>query len=226
MVTYDLTGVETFNPHRNRISTSAQINRILAQPNAVQTVATIVHEATHQIAFNCGLHTRQSDCPLWFSEGIAVYFETPDLRSSRGWRGIGEVNWPRLKQFRSYLRRRPADSLVTLLSDDARLKSTEAGRDAYAEAWALTYFLINRHSEQYVSYLKLLSTKKAFCWDDAKTRLAEFKQVFGDDLEALIEAADKAMYQAKERGKNLTVLLGLQAEYNQQSPGSRHDCFI
>ena len=38
--------------------------------------ATIVHEATHQIAFNCGLHTRFSDCPRWFSEGLAIYFET------------------------------------------------------------------------------------------------------------------------------------------------------
>jgi hypothetical protein len=95
------------------------------------------------------------------------------------------VNRPRLEQFRDYVRRRPADSLVTLLSDDARLKSTQTGRDAYAEAWALTYFLLNRHSEQYVSYLKLLSQKKPFFWDDAPTRLAEFKQVFGEDLQAL-----------------------------------------
>jgi hypothetical protein len=185
MVTYDLTGVETFNPYGRRLSTPAQINRILAHPDAERTVATIVHEATHQIAYNCGLHARFSDCPWWFSEGIAVYFETPDLSSSRGWRGIGMVNRPRLGQFRDYQKRRPADSLVTLLSDDARLKSTETGPDAYAEAWALSYFLLNRHSEQYVSYLKLLSQKKPFFWDDAPTRLAEFKQVFGDDLQAL-----------------------------------------
>ena len=57
----------------------------MAQPEALRTVSTIVHEATHQIAFNCGLHTRLSDCPRWFSEGIAMYFETPDLRSAKGW---------------------------------------------------------------------------------------------------------------------------------------------
>jgi len=56
------------------VSTGAQIKQILAQPDALQTVSTIVHEATHQIAFNCGLHTRLSDCPVWFSEGIAMYF--------------------------------------------------------------------------------------------------------------------------------------------------------
>ena len=185
MVTYDLTGIESLGRSPGRGSTSSEINEILRRPAAARIVATIVHEATHQIAFNCGLHTRYSDCPLWFSEGIAVYFETPDLRSARGWRAIGEVNRPRLARFRDYLRRRPADSLVTLLSDDARLKSTEIGLDAYAEAWALSYFLINRHSDEYVGYLKLLSTKKPFCWDDAEARLREFKEAFGEDLEAL-----------------------------------------
>ena len=47
---------------------------------------TVIHEATHQIAFNCGLHTRYADNPLWLTEGMALYFETPDLRSRSGWR--------------------------------------------------------------------------------------------------------------------------------------------
>ena len=79
MTMYDLTGVESQGHGRGHVKTTAQINEILAQPEAERTVSTIVHEATHQIAFNCGLHTRLSDCPRWFSEGIAMYFETPDL---------------------------------------------------------------------------------------------------------------------------------------------------
>jgi len=185
MVTYDLTGIESLSRYGVRRSTSSQINEFLRRPEAFRTVATIVHEATHQIAFNCGLHTRYSDCPLWFSEGIAVYFETPDLNSSRGWRTIGKVNRPRLVQFHDYLRRRPPDSLVTLLRDDERLRDTKQGMDAYAEAWALTYFLVRWHPDQYVEYLKLLSKKKPLFWDDAEARLREFKQAFGDDLEKL-----------------------------------------
>ena len=180
MVMYDLTGLESLGIGGGRGGTSAQINRILAQPDAARTVATVVHEATHQIAFNCGLHTRYSDCPLWFSEGIAIYFETPDLRSAKGWRGIGEINRPRLAQFRDYLRRRPPDSLATLVADDKRFQDTRQGLDAYAEAWALTYFLLNRYRPQYLAYLERLSEKKPMLYDDAEARLAEFQEAFGD----------------------------------------------
>ena len=81
---------------RGRRGSLREINQMLSQPAAVPLVATIVHEATHQIAFNCGLQTRFADIPLWLCEGMAVYFEAPDLASTRGWRGIGRVNYPRL----------------------------------------------------------------------------------------------------------------------------------
>ncbi|MHC4406876.1 MAG: DUF1570 domain-containing protein, partial [Planctomycetota bacterium] len=130
MVMYDLTGAESLGRLGPRRNTSAQINQILRRPDAQRTVATIVHEATHQIAYNCGLHTRYGDCPRWFSEGIAVYFETPDLTSFKGWRNIGAVNGPRLAQFRSYVLRRPHDSLATLISDDLRFRDTKRTDDA------------------------------------------------------------------------------------------------
>jgi len=185
MVMYDLTGIESINRYGGGRRGSSQIDEFLRRPDAPRTVATIVHEATHQIAFNRGLHARYSDCPLWFSEGVAQFFETPDLRSSKGWRTVGRVNQVRLAQFRDYLRRRPADSLATLIGDDTRVKSTETSQDAYAEAWALTYFLLKRHPQQYVEYLKLLAAKQPLLWDDPETRLAEFKQVFGEDLQKL-----------------------------------------
>lgn len=181
---YDLTGSESSGRSADR-ATSALINRILAQPDAERTVATIVHEATHQIAFNCGLHTRLSDCPLWFSEGIATYFETPDLTSAKGWRKLGMVNQGRLSQFLSYLSRRPPDSLAGLISDDKRFRDPRHNLDAYAEAWALTYYLLRQHPKQYVAYLRLLSRKKPLLWDDPATRLDEFKQAFGPDLDRL-----------------------------------------
>lgn len=180
MTMYDLTGLEGSGRARERRGTSAQINQILAQPGAERTVATIVHEATHQIAYNCGLHARFSDCPLWFSEGIAIYFETPDLGSSKGWRNIGSVNRPRLAQFRAYAGHRPADSLRTLVADDKRFRDTAQSLDAYAEAWALTYFLIRQRPKQYIEYLEMLSRKRPLLWDTPETRLAEFERIFGD----------------------------------------------
>ncbi|MCP4308945.1 MAG: DUF1570 domain-containing protein [bacterium] len=182
MTMFDLTGMESVRAFGGRAfgGRGAKISQILAQPAAQQTVSTIVHEATHQIAFNCGLHTRYSDCPVWFSEGIAVYFETPDLRSSKGWRRIGTVNASRLAQFRSYVRNRPDDSLKTLIADDRRLRDLKQGGDAYAEAWALTYYLIKMHRREYIEYLKMLSEKKPLMDDEPEDRLEQFRRAFGD----------------------------------------------
>lgn len=179
MVMYDLTGADA-SRQGARGGASAAINQILSQPDMLRTVATIVHEATHQIAFNCGLHARLSDCPLWFSEGIAVYFETPDLSSAKGWRGIGAVNANRLEQFQKYLRSRPRNSLKTLLESSARFRDPKQALDAYAEAWALTYFLIHQYPKQYVAYMKALSEKKPLFEDDAASRVAQFEKAFGD----------------------------------------------
>jgi hypothetical protein len=180
MTMYDLTGVEANSRGRGRVNTAAQINQILAQPDAERTVATVVHEATHQIAFNCGLHARLSDCPLWFCEGIAVYFETPDLSSAKGWRGIGAVNESRLEQFQQYLPSRPPNSLETLIRDDTRFHEAKQILDAYGEAWALTYFLLRQHPKEYVRYLAMLSKKTPLIHDGPEKRLQQFREVFGD----------------------------------------------
>src|SRR5262249_47151910 len=141
MTMYDLTGVEAGGLGNDR-NASARINQILSQPGAERTVATIVHEATHQLAFNSGLQVRFADVPFWLSEGIAIYFETPNLESTKGWRNIGSVNRYNLVNFRNYLPRREPGSLEKLLSDDKRFRDPMAGSDAYAEAWALTYFML------------------------------------------------------------------------------------
>jgi hypothetical protein len=181
MTMYDLTGVEA-QGHGRMKTTAAQINQILSQPDAMRTVSTIVHEATHQIAFNCGLHTRLSDCPRWFSEGIAEYFETPDLRKARGWGGIGKenMNRSRLEQFQHYMATRPADSLETLIRDDRRFTDPKVALDAYAEAWALTDFLMIQHSKEYVAYLRTLSAKKPLMQDSPEQRIDDFRKAFGE----------------------------------------------
>lgn len=196
MTMYDLTGIQSLRRPGDRRGSPAEINQMLARPEAERTVATVIHEATHQIAFNCGLQTRYADIPLWVSEGIAVYFETPDLRSSRGWSNIGAINTPRLTQFRQYLPRRPAGSLATLLADDARLRDPKQALDAYAESWALNYFLIQRRGKQYDAYLKMLSEKGQLLWDKPEERLQEFKQAFGD-LEQLDTEFIRAMSKLK-----------------------------
>lgn len=177
MVLYDLTATPGERPAR----TDADILRKLVK--SPFNVATVVHECTHQIAFNIGLHTRFADNPLWLTEGMATYFETPDLRSKTGWRTVGRPNPWRLRQFIDYARsRRKADSLQTLISSDARFQDAEAVLDAYAEAWAFSYFLIKTRRKQYEEYLSLIATRKPLIWATPEERLKLFQSVFGEDL--------------------------------------------
>jgi len=177
---FDLTGAESLRDNSNRRGSLREINQMLSQPAAVPLVATIVHEATHQIAFNCGLQTRYADIPLWLCEGMAVYFEAPDLTSTRGWRGIGRVNYPRLEAFHANLPRWQAGSLERMLASDERFRNPQTSIEAYADAWALNYYLIKYESEAYADYLKTLTKKRPYINDNPKKRLDDFRKHFGD----------------------------------------------
>ncbi len=177
---YDLTGTESLRGRGNRRGSLREINQMLSQPGAVPLVATIIHEATHQITFNCGLQNRFADIPLWLCEGMAMYFEAPDLARSGGWRGIGRVNYPRLETFRRNLPQWNRGSLEQLLADNGRLRNPRTAAAAYADAWALNYYLIKYRADDYAAYLKLLAEKPPLVEDDSATRLSEFRQHFGD----------------------------------------------
>ncbi len=180
---YDLTS--GLLPAGAELSNDRKISDILSARNSLDMVATVIHEGTHQMMFNTGMQTRMSDTPLWINEGLAMFFETPDLNNRRGWRAIGQVNSPRLFQFRQEFGSRPADAFESMLSDDTRFQDANTATYAYAEAWSFNYFLLNRHSKKYVEYLQFMSTKKPLVYDTPEERLADFKRFFGEDLEGL-----------------------------------------
>ena len=161
------------------------INRILKGAGAVAMVTTIIHEGTHQLMFNTGLQTRLADTPLWLSEGVAMFFETPDLRSTQGWNGPGRLNKSRLIDLKKS--DRAVDALTQLVSSDDRFKTTdrETTLAAYAESWALVHFLINRKPRLFGDYLKMLAEKQQQQAAGDGERLSDFKKFFGDDLEKL-----------------------------------------
>lgn len=162
-----------------------RIEEIFQNPAAIYMCATIIHEGTHQLMFNRGVQTRFADTPLWMNEGLAMYFEAPDLRNKRGWKVPGLVFDQRLYRFRNTLRTRPQNSIQRLLTDDARLNNAETAADGYAEAWAFNHFLLNRRSKDYIAYLKEHSEKPALAEADAEQRIEEFKKHFGDDFDKL-----------------------------------------
>jgi hypothetical protein len=181
---YDLSGMDSLRESRGRVSSAAHINQILAQPAAERTVATIVHEATHQLAYNSGLQTRYADNPLWVSEGIAVFFETPDLRSTRGWRGVGAVHPLYLRHFQRQARTSGGQLLLRLLTDDGYFRDPQSAADAYAGAWALNYYLLRVRRQEYVAYLRESAARQPLAELNSEERVAQFRRAFGD-LEAL-----------------------------------------
>lgn len=148
-------------------------------PNLERNIATIVHEATHQLAYNCGVQKRFADNPMWVSEGMATFFEAPDFNNPSGWRTIGRTNPVNLARWRKYLPNRPGESLVTLLSDDQRFRNSSSTESAYAESWALTYFLMKTRRDEYVDFLKQLSEGAPLVRLSPQERLDLVEKSFG-----------------------------------------------
>ena len=68
-----------------------------------QNEATIIHEATHQMAFNTGVHNRFAPTPVWLAEGLGTMFEAPGVWDWRNHPDRSErINRGRLAQFRQW----------------------------------------------------------------------------------------------------------------------------
>lgn len=140
---------------------------------------TMIHEATHQVAFNVGLHSRIRSNPQWVVEGLATAFEPDGMRDSSLGRSVRlRLNRERYVWFQNFVsKRRKANSLGDFLEkDDLFRKST---LDAYAQAWALSFFLIETRPRRYATYLKRLAA------GSGEDRLKLFGEVFGTNLRML-----------------------------------------
>jgi hypothetical protein len=175
VTTFDLTGSAALARPAGRATARAGLE-ILSSPEAAGMVATLVHEATHQMAFNGGLHRRLAPVPLWVSEGVATYFETPDLGSDRGWKGIGNVNAPRLERFLAHHR---VGGLEEIVLGDEPFRQPDQALDAYARAWALTYFLAQTRRAAFLDYLRVIARKEPLADDDVEERRRDFQAAFG-----------------------------------------------
>jgi len=181
VTTFDLTGSDQL-ARRPTTSAGRAGLEILASPEAAGLVSTLVHEASHQMAFNCGLHRRLAPVPVWLSEGVATFFETPDP-GGRGWKGIGGVNRPRLDRFLATYRPGVLDAIVI---GDEPFREADGAIDAYARAWALTAFLAQTRKQALVDYLATVGAKPPLGDDSPDQRRRDFVAAFGaepNDLE-------------------------------------------
>lgn len=146
---------------------------------------TIIHEATHQSAFNTGVHSRYGQVPRWVVEGLGTLFEARGVWQSHRWPSQSDrIQRSRLAAWRAWsAARRPPDAVAQLVSSDRLFQDDPTG--AYGEAWALTFFLSETMPEKYFAYLQKTARLPRFADYPAPQRLADFVAVFGSDLKML-----------------------------------------
>ncbi|MCY2976500.1 MAG: DUF1570 domain-containing protein [Planctomycetota bacterium] len=123
-----------------------------------EAMATVRHEATHQLAFNSGLHQRLSSPPLWALEGLASIFETPGMTESRATASTTKlVNQARIDTWKGIAKY--PDQLTQLFDsmvrDDSLFKSDPD--KAYAIAWGVSLYLSERDSTKYARYMSKIA---------------------------------------------------------------------
>lgn len=147
--------------------------------------ATVIHEATHQTAFNTGIHSRYTVPPVWVAEGLATMFEAPGVYDSRlNQRERDRINRERLDQFKELVvpKHRP-ELLADLVASDRLFRTRPS--TAYATAWALSFYLIETDRGKYADYLARTANRPPFQDYTAAERTADFVAVFGDDWRML-----------------------------------------
>ncbi|MDO4557339.1 MAG: DUF1570 domain-containing protein [Planctomycetia bacterium] len=176
ITTFDAANTLAMTDRRGRLN----VRQIASMPGMSENVRNLVHEATHQLAFNRGLMHRFYDTPRWYAEGMACFFEVPDPGSNKGWGSLGEPNPLRIRQFASMIARRSDGTLRLLENDDALLMSDTA-IDAYAEAYSIFFYLIKQRSPQLKKYIgRVLARQESGAMEATSAeRLEDFESAFG-----------------------------------------------
>jgi hypothetical protein len=174
-----------YDPRSNRVYmydfTAGRRNPADWQTNA----ETVIHEVTHQMAFNSGVHSRFGQAPKWVVEGLATVFEAPGV-----WNGLKKnspadrVNRNQLTQFRAALAKRPKGALLQFIADDRTFNANVAS--GYAEAWALSHYLTETNPRAYAKYLQITGATRSAA-PTSTERVKDFTSCFGADL-AVLEA--------------------------------------
>lgn len=171
-----------YSPLSNRISMYWQSEE---EGGKAATESTIIHEATHQTAFNTGIHRRFGATPRWLVEGLATMFE------ARGVWDSGHHPHQRDRIHTAHLaayRRLVAEGLQTgslarLIVNDRWFDAEPA--NAYSLAWALSFYLVETRPRQYSQLLRITAARQAFTAYPDGDRLADFAAAFGTDLRLL-----------------------------------------
>ncbi len=163
------------HPHgSDEVATRAGINSDLRE--------TMIHEATHQLGYNLGLHNRTGRNPKSVVEGLATVFETPGMEKYAMDRDVKKRMNPGWHYgFKKFIKEgRPEGFLETFIRDDKSF-STQMG-NAYAQAWALSFWLIETRPREYAKFLQKMASPEVTRQLTPESRVKLFTEAFGDNL--------------------------------------------
>ena len=146
---------------------------------------TIIHEATHQTAFNTGVHSRYASNLRWVSEGLAMMFESPGVNNSMRYHWHSDrINRDRLIALKHYYSKdQLKGKLASIVLRDDIFRSDP--QMAYALSWGMTFFLSEKMPRQYQLFLRNDAKRSDFQNYSSRQRAAAFAKAFGSDFKSL-----------------------------------------
>ena len=160
------------------------INMLIDIERENADITVVSHEATHQMAGNTGLLPRHVEIPSWVHEGLATYFEAPGEAT---WAGIGAVNELRLTYYRALKDDRLHSNIDFIVGDQIfdYARTHGAKLHGYAQAWALTHFMLENHVQEFVQFYRMLGEMPPDVTLNPDLLQELFSRVFGSDHKAL-----------------------------------------
>lgn len=162
--------------------------------------STLIHEATHQTAYNTGVHSRRSAQVRWVCEGLAMMFEAKGVNDSAHYsKQSDRIHYGRLRALQRFYRDRKMQGVMSelLVSDDLFRSDIEL---AYAYSWGMTFFFSEKMPTEYRQFLQRDGAREDFAKHSGKDRVTEFAGAFGSDI-AGIESRMKRFIMSLDANK-------------------------
>nr|WP_233215588.1 DUF1570 domain-containing protein [Rhodopirellula bahusiensis] len=164
-------------------------NRVMTHDGGAISMiaATVRHEAAHQSAFNCGVHSRVNDTPSWVTEGIGQMFEPDAMSSGRsGTRLVERVNTDSVRQLRDTIDMDDPNEVARwvdrMIRSDDLFRNPTTIHTAYALAWSMMFYLAERDTEAFADVLNFTATRPPFETYRSGQRMIDFERVVGTDV--------------------------------------------
>lgn len=161
-------------------------NRLALRLRECTTFTTPLHEAIHQQAHNRGVLTRLAPVPAWFNEGMATGFEGDGERVKSGPKSLNRTMAARAMNAQT-------TSWTDIVREDRAFHGDDLAGEAYAQAWALHWWLYTRHRRAYRQLLQHYSALTPLATLSAEERQKTFVEIVGEPPDALQQAFQKEM---------------------------------